>query len=359
MKTRIARLAALPLLLLQAGPRPLAAETVTMTTTYPAPSGVYQTVVTTGGNAGAPANTVLARDAGDVGIGVSKPVSKVHVFSPGTTELSVDSPTPAGPTPNGAILSLRQNGKRKWSFWNLQQGTNQDALIYSDQNNNWNYIFNPEEKYGGTGMNILSNSSAYINLWGAGNTGNPWYGALLFRKSFMAAQASWSLTFNNLPGASRDTLGFAYWKPDGTAIGTLTLSPQGNVGVGTNPKYRLDVAGIARANQFVTASDARLKKNIQPLSGALERLLRLRGVTYEWKEPAQHGGAVGPQVGVIAQEVEKVFPDWVTTNADGYKDVGFKGFEGVAVESFRELKAENEALKRRLDALEKALLTKS
>ncbi len=48
-------------------------------------------------------------------------------------------------------------------------------------------------------------------------------------------------------------------------------------------------------------SDVRLKKNIKALDGALEQLLRLRWVTYEWKDPAEHGNEQGVHRGFIAQ----------------------------------------------------------
>ncbi len=48
---------------------------------------------------------------------------------------------------------------------------------------------------------------------------------------------------------------------------------------------------------------------------------------------------------MIAQEVEHIFPDWVVAGRDGYKAVGYPGFEALTVESFREIKNENEQLK--------------
>jgi len=68
-------------------------------------------------------------------------------------------------------------------------------------------------------------------------------------------------------------------------------------------------------------SDIRYKKNVTPLTGAVDRLLKLKGVTYEWKEPEKHGRATGVQLGFIAQDVEKVFPNWVLTDAEGFKTV--------------------------------------
>lgn len=101
-----------------------------------------------------------------------------------------------------------------------------------------------------------------------------------------------------------------------------------------------------------STSDVKLKKNIKPLKTALDNLLKLRGVFYEWKEPEKHANLTGLQMGLIAQEVEEVFPDWVGTDANGFKTVTVRGFEALTIEALRELKAENEALKVKYKELE-------
>ncbi len=99
-------------------------------------------------------------------------------------------------------------------------------------------------------------------------------------------------------------------------------------------------------------SDARLKQNIKPIAGAIDQLLKLQGVTFEWKEPEKHSNKTGAQIGFIAQEVEKVFPQWVHTDADGFKEVSVGQVEGLEVEAIRTLKSENDELKARIDRLE-------
>jgi hypothetical protein len=99
-------------------------------------------------------------------------------------------------------------------------------------------------------------------------------------------------------------------------------------------------------------SDLRLKKNVKSLEGSLDQLLRLRGVTYEWKAPEEHGNEQGPQRGFIAQEVETVFPDWVGTDAKGMKTLNTRGLEPMLVESLRTLKIQNDALRAQSSKLE-------
>jgi len=84
-------------------------------------------------------------------------------------------------------------------------------------------------------------------------------------------------------------------------------------------------------------SDARLKKNVEHLEGALDKLLQLRGVTFEWQEPTKHRGQTGAQIGLIAQEVEVFFPQWVGENPEGYKTLKIGSFEALVIEAVREL----------------------
>src|SRR5207244_7264081 len=92
---------------------------------------------------------------------------------------------------------------------------------------------------------------------------------------------------------------------------------------------------------WAVVADARLKKNIQPLTGALDRLMELRPVTFEYKEAQAIHELPGTQIGMIAQEVEKVFPDWVDTAPSGMKRLSIHGFEALAVEALRDLRKEN------------------
>jgi hypothetical protein len=101
-------------------------------------------------------------------------------------------------------------------------------------------------------------------------------------------------------------------------------------------------AGKPGGGSWSTTSDARLKRDVQDLDDSLERLLALRDVSFESKDPEAVHELHGVQVGMIAQEVEQVFPDWVDEGEDGYKRLTFRGFEAVTVEALRELRAEKD-----------------
>lgn len=129
----------------------------------------------------------------------------------------------------------------------------------------------------------------------------------------------------------------------------------GNVGIGTKtPTDHLQIVGDLRISGlarkpdgggWTVASDARLKQNVVPLSDALDMLLQLRGVRFEWREPDRMGHLPGSQLGLVAQEVEKVFPEWVSKGPDGYRELTVRGFEALVIESLREMKTELEELR--------------
>lgn len=92
-------------------------------------------------------------------------------------------------------------------------------------------------------------------------------------------------------------------------------------------------------------SDQRTKQNIRPLRGALDRVLALQGYTFEYTPAAQADGLAlpGEQIGLVAQQVEQVFPDWVGEDTNGTKYVTERGTTALFVEALRELRAEKDA----------------
>ena len=134
------------------------------------------------------------------------------------------------------------------------------------------------------------------------------------------------------------------------------LAPSGgDVGIGTaTPGFRLDVqggdinaSGSVRSAGIALTSDIRFKKDIEEIQDPLEKILDLRGVTYNWRQdefPERHFSN-RPQLGVIAQEIEKQFPQAVDTNPDGYKSVNYPALIAPVIEAVK-------SLYRRLQGLE-------
>jgi hypothetical protein len=81
---------------------------------------------------------------------------------------------------------------------------------------------------------------------------------------------------------------------------------------------------------------------------ATEKLQQLRGVTWEWREEAPEEAKEQPGLGVIAQEVEKVFPELVTTDDQGRKQVEYSGLIAPLIEAVKELDDRVRALEARL-----------
>ncbi len=99
---------------------------------------------------------------------------------------------------------------------------------------------------------------------------------------------------------------------------------------------------------WTTTSDGRLKEKVSTITNGLDKILKLRGVNYTWKD----GRINGNQVGFIAQEAMKVVPESVTQDSDGTYSMSYERIVPVLVEAIKELKAENDDLKARLERLE-------
>ena len=116
-----------------------------------------------------------------------------------------------------------------------------------------------------------------------------------------------------------------------------------------NSMAQIYVNGNSYANAFLYLSDRRLKKNIEPLSGNLARVLALQPVTYLWIDTASNPST--QQIGFIAQDVEKVAPWVVSTNPQtGIKAIDYPKLTPLLVGSVQELNAKIDAQQKQLDA---------
>lgn len=116
---------------------------------------------------------------------------------------------------------------------------------------------------------------------------------------------------------------------------------EGKLSIGTlnHQGYDLCVEGTAYCTSGSwSASDERWKKNIKPLNNALQDVLRMKGVEYEWKKDQypEKRFPQGKQIGLIAQEVEETLPEVVSTNSDGYKSISYEKIVPVLIEAIKE-----------------------
>ena len=146
----------------------------------------------------------------------------------------------------------------------------------------------------------------------------------------------------------------------------LVIEPNGNVGIGNaNPSQRLSVNGNICATGLIGAcSDIRYKTNFLPVANALTAVMQLHPIYYNWnKEFSDKGFANERQIGFSAQEVEKLYPEMVQTDKEGYKAIDYSRMTPVLVQAVKEqqveikdLKKQNETLLKRIERMEQILL---
>lgn len=163
------------------------------------------------------------------------------------------------------------------------------------------------------------------------------------------------------PGTTPKTIEIYAEGPNGTAAGALTICRSvstastdiwsrgsgtdifygGNVGIGGSniPAAPLEVFGNVQAQAFMYSSDARLKENVHEIPNALDRSLKLHGVMFDWKNKKTLPKSTD-RLGLIAQEVEDVFPEAVTTNPiNGMKAVEYANLIAPIIEALKEQQA--------------------
>ena len=129
-----------------------------------------------------------------------------------------------------------------------------------------------------------------------------------------------------------------------TGIATFTTGTE-FTGITTFTKLingrEMVLSGIGTANEFDALSDINYKKNIKTVENGLDKIVSLRGVSYDWKQSDRSS------YGVIAQELEEVLPELVHGGfGNDPKTVNYNGIIGVMIESIKELKQEVETLKK-------------
>ncbi|HEY3382836.1 MAG TPA: tail fiber domain-containing protein [Vicinamibacterales bacterium] len=343
---------------------------------------------------------------GNIGIGTSTPAQKLTVngavwsmaggfrFPDGTTQttaLSRDANTfTATQTISSGNLELPATGGATTGV--LKIGGQSFLHAYGDPTN----TFAGGQAGGGFTTSGGSNTGVgyqalYTNSTGDSNTAVG-YGSLLQTSvgagnTAIGTQAGALVVTgsnNTFVGYHAATDGYNSGIVNATAIGANALVTQNNslvlggtganavsVGIGTSaPNTTLQVVGDIRVGTSGTngclmnyagagmlglcSSDARLKTNVNPFAPVLDRLVRLQPVHFNWKVkefPEYHFGEA-LNSGLIAQDVERVFPEMVATDVRGYKMVNYSELPYLTLAGVRELKAENDALKARLERLE-------
>lgn len=196
-------------------------------------------------------------------------------------------------------------------------------------------------------------SALQNNTTGYNNTANGMYSLFNntsgYQNSALGIYSLYNTTGNNntaigymagsgiTSGSNNIAIGYNVSVYDGTQsnqlnIGDWIYGSNGNVGIGaTTPSEKLQVNGNVLATSYLTSSDRNLKTNFLVLTGALAKMLSIHGYAFDWRDTGRH------DVGIVAQDVEKVFPDIVKTNTDtGYKSVEYANLIAPMIEAMRE-----------------------
>jgi hypothetical protein len=123
----------------------------------------------------------------------------------------------------------------------------------------------------------------------------------------------------------------------------LVITKTGNVGIGGSPNNfptaKLVVYGqIASMSPFIEVSDLRYKKNLAAIPNAIDKVTRLRGVSFDWRQEEfpELNFSKGRNLGFIAQEIKEVLPEVVSQDSKGYYSVAYSNVVPVLVEAIKE-----------------------
>ncbi len=149
----------------------------------------------------------------------------------------------------------------------------------------------------------------------------------------------------NKSGQFKVTTGEGYnfrWSNDAAGTGEVTYM---TLDTSTTGGGDLTVKGDIIA--YGAPSDERYKENIKPIESALDKVEKLQGVTFDWKE-SDSILDIKEDIGFIAQDVQKVVPELVRENEDGKLSLRYQGITPILLEAIKELKAEIEELKKQI-----------
>ena len=145
-------------------------------------------------------------------------------------------------------------------------------------------------------------------------------------------------------------------------IPQMVIRGDGNVGIGSfEPEYKLEVAGSGNfTGELTAASDRKLKKSIKPIEDANEIIKKLNPVEYYYRseEYSDLNLSKTKRWGLIAQEVEEILPELVSTKQRGictngewedYKAINYIDLIPILIEAFQKNQEEITSLKEQLE----------
>jgi hypothetical protein len=319
----------------------------------PSSRGNYMAFKTTTSGSATSSERMRIADSGFVGIGTTSPYAMLSV-----------GPNSSGATPYLAYVGsyLSTGGQAQWSgnwassgYWGIGPNTNtNDSTIRlgnMSANGTWNSTQGVNLNIGGflkVGATGVASGAAARAVHIAHATAAE---MVLEQTNSLTDYKRWNFVVDSGTASvpSRFYIRQLNDAGNGGAV-IMTLTASGNMGVATqNPSEKLHVVGNIRAQGTVTdctigngsggtscSSDARLKNNIKPIPYALDKINALRGVEFDWNEKSLSNGR--HDIGVIAQDVEKVFPTAVMIDkSTGYRKVDYAVLVAPLIQAVKEL----------------------
>ena len=201
-------------------------------------------------------------------------------------------------------------------------------------------------KNGNMGIGTVTPAQKFHLVHGTGSGSTSNYPPFVVESSVNA--------YLNILAPDANESGVLFGKPVDAAHGGIVYN---NAGAPNGFEFRTN-GNIARfrlynngnawlAGTLTQASDARLKDNITSLNHSLEKLQRLNGYHYQWKE----NESAEVETGLLAQEVQEVLPELVKENSDGSLGVNYSGLIPHLIEGLKQQQEQIEALKKEIESL--------
>jgi len=212
-----------------------------------------------------------------------------------------------------------------------------------------NYVFgwttpsgNPPTSNLPAPINISSTNQSKEGYLAVGMSTAPSYpldvaGALRWQDMMYANAGNFAYSGNTYNILYAGTAGLGINNQADTSV-LVKILDNGDVGIGdTTPTYKLDVAGTGRFTDNLTglgffySSDESLKENIQDIETPLAKIMKLEGISFDWKKSNKKS------IGLIAQDVEKVFPEIVNIEEEtGLKSIEYSKLVAPLIEAVKE-----------------------
>ena len=206
------------------------------------------------------------------------------------------------------------------------------------------YLYNDGSAYYLPGQSLVVNGSTVLNTSDAATiTGTRNYTSSASVN--VTSQAGTLVAYGNNGSIGTNHAVMSFHRPGSYAINMGLDNDNvfriGGWSAGAN-RFQMDMSGnLTMAGNVTAFSDIRLKTNIQTIENALDKVMNMRGVSFERIDNGEKN------IGVIAQEIKEVLPEVVMQHEgeDQFMSVSYGNIVGVLIEAIKELKAEIEVLK--------------